>query len=586
MSGELIYAFRVMRLPLLDAGGAQIGRLDDIVVIPGRAGKGSDPAIPPRVVGFVASSQRRSIFVNANRIADARQRRRSSAELGRRPQPVQAPPRRGADRRSDLIDRKIGDETVSDIALREQIGSRSTFWVIDRVRLSRKSTLRRRPSYRLVDYDEVPALFDAPTEMQAEAARLRDFHPAEVAAVVRALPVDQRRQLAEAMDDERLADVLEELSEEEQIRIVSELDLDRLVGVFDEMEYDDLADLIGRDGARRSGAHARRDGRRRRRRDPPPARIRRGHRRWPDDARGDHPRAHRRPCRRHSPRSAIPTGWSASPRRSSCASHRSGPRRGSILGVAHVQRLLREPPSMELGRLLADDPTLEPDDSDRHVAERLASYDLLAMAVCDEAGRLLGAVTVDDVIDRMLGVGWRTRARTGRDTAEVPDMRRREDLHAPRAERRVGVGVQYDSDRFGAFSESIARYLGTAQFLVWQTIVIALWIVHNTFAPDQLQFDPWSRGLVLLTLVLSLQASYAAPLILLAQNRQEFRDRLTAETDRNVAERTQADTEFLAREIAGVRLSLSDMVTGETLDERLETPHVGDRAVERSGRRC
>ena len=149
-------------------------------------------------------------------------------------------------------------------------------------------------------------------------------------------------------------------------------------------------------------------------------------------------------------------------------------------------------------------------------------------------------------------------------------MRRREDLHAPRAERRVGVGVQYDPDRFGAFSESIARYLGTAQFLVWQSIVIAVWIIHNTFAPHRFQFDPWNRGLVLLTLLLSLQASYAAPLILLAQNRQEFRDRLTAENDRNVAERTQADTEFLAREIAGVRLSLSDMVTGETLDERLE----------------
>ncbi len=147
-------------------------------------------------------------------------------------------------------------------------------------------------------------------------------------------------------------------------------------------------------------------------------------------------------------------------------------------------------------------------------------------------------------------------------------MKRREDLTTPRAARRVGV--QYDSDRFGAFSESIARNLGTAQFLVWQTVVIALWIIHNSFAPDRYQFDPWSRGLVLLTLVLSLQASYAAPLILLAQNRQEFRDRLTAETDRNVAERTQADTEFLAREIASVRLSLSDMVTGETLDERLE----------------
>ena len=83
--------------------------------------------------------------------------------------------------------------------------------------------------------------------------------------------------------------------------------------------------------------------------------------------------------------------------------------------------------------------------------------------------------------------------------------------------------------------------------------------------------------------MLSLQASYAAPLILLAQNRQEGRDRLHAETDRSVAERTQADTEFLAREIAGVRLSLADMVTGETLDDRLEKPHNGDRAVERSG---
>ena len=95
------------------------------------------------------------------------------------------------------------------------------------------------------------------------------------------------------------------------------------------------------------------------------------------------------------------------------------PPTGKFLGVAHVQRLLREPPSTELGRLLADDPTLAPTDTDRHVAERLASYDLLAMAVCDDAGRLLGAVTVDDVIDRLLGAGWRTRSRPGRDTSDV-----------------------------------------------------------------------------------------------------------------------------------------------------------------------
>jgi uncharacterized membrane protein len=147
-------------------------------------------------------------------------------------------------------------------------------------------------------------------------------------------------------------------------------------------------------------------------------------------------------------------------------------------------------------------------------------------------------------------------------------MKRREDLSTPRASRRVGV--QYDPDAFGAFSESIASFLGTARFLVWQSGVIVFWIAYNTIAPEQYQFDPWSRGLVLLTLLLSVQASYAAPLILLSQNRQEQRDRETSETDRDVAERTQAQTEFLAREIASVRHVLSDMVTGETFEERLD----------------
>ncbi len=161
-------------------------------------------------------------------------------------------------------------------------------------------------------------------------------------------------------------------------------------------------------------------------------------------------------------------------------------------------------------------------------------------------------------------------------------MKRREDLTAPRATGRVGVS--YDSDAFGAFSESIARFLGTARFLVWQTVVVLVWILLNTVATESLQFDPWDRGLVLLTLVLSLQASYAAPLILLAQNRQEQRDQITAENDRQVAERTQADTEFLAREIASVRLSMSDMVTGEAFDDRARAADRHDRAVERPGR--
>lgn len=158
-------------------------------------------------------------------------------------------------------------------------------------------------------------------------------------------------------------------------------------------------------------------------------------------------------------------------------------------------------------------------------------------------------------------------------------MKRREDLSAPRAARRLGV--QYDSDAFGTFAESIASFIGTARFLVWQTIFITVWIVYNLSAPDDWVFDPWDRGFTLLTLVLSIQAAYAAPLILLAQARQERRDRVASEIDREVAERTQSDTEFLARELASVRLSLSDMVTGEEFGERLD--QLTD-AVERLGR--
>ena len=146
--------------------------------------------------------------------------------------------------------------------------------------------------------------------------------------------------------------------------------------------------------------------------------------------------------------------------------------------------------------------------------------------------------------------------------------KRRGGLAIPR--QRSRFGVHYDTDAFGQFSESIARTLGTARFLVWQSGIIVVWISFNLLAPRAWQFDSWDRGLVLLTLALSLQASYAAPLILLAQNRQEGRDRTQAEVDRRVAERTQADTEFLAREIASVRVALTDVVTTQDLRSHLD----------------
>ncbi|MCU1501919.1 MAG: hypothetical protein JWM12_1273, partial [Ilumatobacteraceae bacterium] len=239
MAAELIYAFRIMRLPLLDAGGSTIGSVEDIVVIPGTSGSN------PRVLGFVATSQRRRIFVNAARIGslDSDGARLRSWDVDLKPfKPRRAEVLIGR----DIIDRKIGDETVSDVALRLKGDGRQQWWEPSKVRLARRSALRRRPSYRLVDFDDVPDLFAhvAGAEMAAEAARLRDMHPSDVAGFVRAMPLTQRRQLAEAMDDERLADLLEELPEAEQLRIIDGLDISRLINVLEEMEYDDLADLL------------------------------------------------------------------------------------------------------------------------------------------------------------------------------------------------------------------------------------------------------------------------------------------------------------------------------------------------------
>ena len=143
-------------------------------------------------------------------------------------------------------------------------------------------------------------------------------------------------------------------------------------------------------------------------------------------------------------------------------------------------------------------------------------------------------------------------------------MKRRTDLTTPRQRRRVGI--HYDPDAFGSFSESIARFLGTGRYLVIQSFVVVTWVIVNIYEPFQFDGYPF----IFLTLVLSLQASYAAPLILLAQNRQEDRDNEQLERDRSMAARTQADTEYLARELAGVRLVLADLVTMEDLREQTD----------------
>ncbi|MEO8363168.1 MAG: DUF1003 domain-containing protein [Ilumatobacteraceae bacterium] len=145
-------------------------------------------------------------------------------------------------------------------------------------------------------------------------------------------------------------------------------------------------------------------------------------------------------------------------------------------------------------------------------------------------------------------------------------MKRRLDLARPR--RRRQLGIHYDPGAFGEFSEAIARFIGTARFLIFQSVVVVAWLGWNMTAPIDWRFDPNPYGV--LTLALSLQAAYAAPLILLAQNRQEDREREQSADDRKVVTRTQADTEFLARELASVRMVLASVVTTDELHEQLE----------------
>ena len=411
MAGELIYAFRVMRLPLLDAGGATIGRLDDIVVIPGRPAllhacsasspPASDDGSSSTPIASLGSTATAPACAAGTSTSTRSSRRRGEVLIGR-----------------DIIDRKIGDETVSDVAMRAAGDGRQTWWQLAKVRLSRRSALRRRPSYRLVDVADVPELFHTVgSEVAAEVARLRDMHPSDVAGVVRAMPLTQRKQLAEAMDDERLADLLEELPEAEQLRIIEGLDLERLVNVLDEMEYDDLADLLAEmPGEQRTRILEAMDAE--------DADLVRRLLSYEEGTAGA----------LMTPDIIIlgPTATVAE----ALAELRNPdwlvsiaaqvfvvqppykPPTGTYVGVVHFQRLLREPPSMELGRCIEEEPTITPDLPEREVAERLASYNMLAVGVTDEAGRLLGAITVDDVLDRTLPTGWRQRRRVS--TGAVP----------------------------------------------------------------------------------------------------------------------------------------------------------------------
>jgi uncharacterized membrane protein len=145
-------------------------------------------------------------------------------------------------------------------------------------------------------------------------------------------------------------------------------------------------------------------------------------------------------------------------------------------------------------------------------------------------------------------------------------MADRRKLDQPREPGRLKL-PRFDPEAFGQWSEGIARFMGTAKFLVYMTVFILAWVLWNTLAPRTWQFDPYT--FTFLTLILSLQASYAAPLILLAQNRQTDRDRLASDEDRRRAAAQKADTEYLAREIASLRIAVGEVATRDFLRSEL-----------------
>ncbi|MGH2889261.1 MAG: magnesium transporter MgtE N-terminal domain-containing protein [Solirubrobacteraceae bacterium] len=398
MERRIVYVSRLTRLPLLGADGAEVGRVADVVVDLGSK--------PPRINGLVVAVQRRRVFVGIGRIgeigSEGARLRRSSVNL--RQFAVRDGERLLA---GELMQRRFKGERVADVGLTpapDQTGG----WEVATVALAgrRVPGLRRAPS--VLDWSEAGELFASDRSVDREAAELGGLHPAEMAGAIRRLPLSRRRVLARELEDERFADLLEEMSEDEQVKLVEGLDLERLADVLEEMDADDAADLLAEFPAGRQAEllHAM---------DPEEAEpIRRLLKYQADTAGGlmtpepvilapDSTVAEAL-AEVRDPDLPVPLASAVFV----CRPPLETPT-GRYLGNVGIQRLLREAPSKPLGRCLDEDvEPIDVDASDREVAAQLAAYDVVSLAVTDDAGRLVGAVTVDDVLDRVLPANWRT----------------------------------------------------------------------------------------------------------------------------------------------------------------------------------
>ncbi len=401
-----VFCARLAGLVVFDPNGDQVGRVRDVVATLRMGGQ------PPRVLGLVVDVQRRRIFVPILRVKslDASQVVLTSGTVSLR----------RFDRRNTetLVLESLLDRKVNVIATGEQVvvydcamePTRTGDWQLTRVAVRASGGIRRRGHSQDLRWDEVTGFTLNEEDVQGTdnlLAAYEGLRPADLANELHNLSDKRRNEVAAALDDERLADVLEELPEDEQVEILETLDTERAADVLEAMSPDDAADVLGEmsaDDRARLLEHM----------EPDEAEPVRRLLLYADNTAGG--------LMTTEPIILLPNATVAealahvrnpdlSPALASqvyvCRAPTETPT-GRFLGICHIQRLLREPPSsLVSGALDSDLDPLGPNASLREVTQHLATYNLTAVPIVDEHHHLLGAVTVDDVLDHLLPENWR-----------------------------------------------------------------------------------------------------------------------------------------------------------------------------------
>jgi len=399
MTDDPVFTSRLSGRPLLDSDGLAVGRIRDVVILPTAGGE------PPWVTGLVVTWQRRQIFVNLGRVAeisiDGVHLRGGSVDLRRFSR------RTGEIVATELYGQPAGTGTVLDVGIVPSEHRRAG-WEVSVLAVGQGRILGlgvRHHSTTIEPWDKYPELFKA-GDLAEQLVQLRELRPTDLANAVEALPDARRRELADVLQDEQLADVLQELPEQDQVRLLAGLGLERSADVVEEMDPDDAADLLAelpseqRERLLAAMETVQADD------------LRRLLRYGATTAGGlmtsqplivppDTPVAEALAMIR-----APEVEATAAAQVYVCEPPTITPT-GRFLGTLGFQELLRQPPAATVGQCIEDSGFVRPELSEKQVARRMAAYNLIGVAVCDEDGRLLGAITVDDVLDRILPSGWR-----------------------------------------------------------------------------------------------------------------------------------------------------------------------------------